>query len=225
MPIVEMICLANSRKRQGRCIAGIRTDGHGWIRPITNTPDKELYLRHLQLDDGSEVRVLDLIRLEVVVPQAVPHQPENWTLGRTRWKLVERPVSQATMRQTLRPHLVNGPELLGNSLDRISHASFSQTPAFASLALVFLYPQAIKWKIKIEYGKRKTRVLFSLNGVSYNLSLTDPFWEQRLSGLPDGVHSSAAAGLDAKNGFLLTVSLSEPFNGDCYKLVAAVIVL
>ncbi len=26
---IEMICLANSRKMQGRCVAGLRTDGTG----------------------------------------------------------------------------------------------------------------------------------------------------------------------------------------------------
>lgn len=27
MPVVEMVCLANSYKHGGRCVAGLRTDG------------------------------------------------------------------------------------------------------------------------------------------------------------------------------------------------------
>src|SRR6266850_2762793 len=32
MPLVDLICLANSNKMGGRCIAGLRTDGGGWVR-------------------------------------------------------------------------------------------------------------------------------------------------------------------------------------------------
>jgi hypothetical protein len=40
MPTFEMICLAKSSKRGGICIAGLKTDGSGWLRPVSpcNTP-------------------------------------------------------------------------------------------------------------------------------------------------------------------------------------------
>src|SRR5262249_30062103 len=88
------------------------------------------------------------------------------------------------------------------------------------------------WVIKTNaQGERRPRVAFRLQGVMYNLSLTDPAWERRLHDLPPGDHRRAAVGLLPDAAVLLTVSLSEPFQPEpaaetyCYKLVAAVIVL
>ncbi len=33
MPQFGIICLANSRKNGGHCVAGLRMDGGGWLRP------------------------------------------------------------------------------------------------------------------------------------------------------------------------------------------------
>jgi len=38
MPSVDLICLANSHKWNFRCVAGLRVDGGGWVRPVS---DKE----------------------------------------------------------------------------------------------------------------------------------------------------------------------------------------
>jgi hypothetical protein len=34
MAQVDLICLANSRKLGGRCVAGLRLDGSGWVRRV-----------------------------------------------------------------------------------------------------------------------------------------------------------------------------------------------
>ena len=58
--------------------------------------------------------------------------------------------------------------------------------------------------------------MFRYNDVWYSLIVTDPVAEQSLLSRPDGEISV--------QNTCLTISLSEPYNnGDCYKLVAAII--
>jgi hypothetical protein len=124
----------------------------------------------------------------------------------------------------LRQHTEPGPDILGNVSDRVSNASLATQPASASLALV--EPTSLEWHITTGFqGGRQTRARFTLSGRSYDLSVTDPEWEERLGALPMGVHPRAAGGIPANADVFLTISLGEPFHGDCFKLVAAVIVL
>lgn len=81
MPTLDIICLANSRKMGGRCVAGLRTDGQGWMRPVASTRFGELYGCHYKLSDGTEAQVLELIRIEVIKQCPQPYQPENWLIG------------------------------------------------------------------------------------------------------------------------------------------------
>jgi len=111
-------------------------------------------------------------------------------------------------------------------------------PAVASLALV--WAKDLRWRIPRtgEYQRRRTRVRFPVSSrdgaAEYDIALTDPIWEHRLSSLPVGEHpQDAAPDLSAEDRILLTVSLSEPLGdnpvqnetGTCYKLAAAVIVV
>jgi hypothetical protein len=68
-----------------------------------------------------------------------------------------------------------------------------------------------------EFGeeRRRVRATFSLNGADYRLAVTDPWIEQRClrRGLGRFVVRDALVG----------VSLSEPFHGHAYKLVASIV--
>ena len=124
----------------------------------------------------------------------------------------------------LQRYVVHGPDLLGNQSDRISYSTFSSEQPQASLALVV--PQDLQWLLTTSYtGSRQTRALFRLSGQQYNLVVTDPAWEHRLSTLTHGQHPLTAAGLATDDEVLLTISVGEPLQDTCYKLVAAVIVL
>lgn len=178
---------------------------------------------HYTLDNGNEVALLDVIEVEVSSPKPEPHQPENWVLGGARWRLVARVETSAAM-DMLKPYLVVGPDLLGNQSDRIDFAILDDAPAPASLALI--EPSSISWQIRESFrGNRQTRAAFQLGGRSYSLSVTDPRWEQRLSRLSYGTHRREAAGIAPQDRVLFTVSLGEPLNMECFKLVAAIIVL
>jgi hypothetical protein len=167
--------------------------------------------------------LLDVLRVPLAEPRPEPHQPENWLLNPGRWKLVDR-LSPEVAVQRLTPAIARGPALLGNVGDRIPFEPFARHPAAASLALV--EPNSLQWRITTGVrGNRQTRARFSLNGHVYDLSVTDPVIERRLVHLPEGLHSIHESGFDPRSRIVLTVSLGEPFNGDCYKLVAGVLVL
>lgn len=221
MPTMEVICLANSSKRGGRCVAGLRMDGGGWVRPVSTEPEGVLEAWHYTLAGGGEAALLDVLKMRLIGPQPEPHHPENWLMDFGQWERTRRP-ALLQVQAVLQQSLATGPELLGDGEERVAYASLQQKPTAESLTLV--RPETLSWQVQegSSAGKRRTRAVFTLAGVTYNLPLTDPVWRKRLSGLPEGCHS-----WEDSQDLLLTISLSEPFDRDgfCYKLVAAVITL
>ena len=223
MQNVQFLCLANSRKHSGRCVAGLRLDGLGWVRPVSTLPDGTLFANHYLLDDGAEPRLLDVVEVEVTAAQPEPHQPENWLLAQSRWRLVERLAPKDVLRR-LSLAVIATPLLFGTESDRIDYSTLLERPASSSLALVL--PRGIRWQIRRSLrGGRQTRCTFHLGGQYYDLSVTDPEFEGRLVELDMGVHPRDVAGISSADRILLTISLGEPLDGICYKLVAAVLVL
>jgi hypothetical protein len=84
VPQVDIICLANSRKHGGHCVAGLRLDGGGWLRPVGVAADGVLWPDDYTLTNGSEARTLDVIRVGLRTPRPAIHQPENWVINGTR---------------------------------------------------------------------------------------------------------------------------------------------
>jgi len=223
MLAIDVICLANSRKYSGRCLAGLRIDGNGWVRPVSRESHGALLPRHYRLDDGTDAGVLDVVRLHFDHPAAEPGQPENWRITERPCQLVARPMSQEHVR-VLAPHVVRRGSLLGNFADRVPVGDLVRWPNQPSLALVL--PESVNWHVSTsQRGARQVRAEFSVDGRPYNLVVTDPVWEQRLSGMPVGSHLSAATGVHDDERLLLTISRGERFEGFHFKLVAAVAVM
>jgi hypothetical protein len=217
VPTVDLICLANSYKLDHRCVAGLRTDGIGWIRPVTEREHGELEYRQYRLPDRTEPRVLDVIRVGLSNPHPLPHQPENWRIDGSAWDLIERPAGGERARIVV-GSVSESPLLFGNSGKSVSHARFEQLPAKESLVLI--EPSDIAWQ-----SLDKARVMFSIEDFYYNLPLTDPAYVGPLKRLASGSHRSADLGIPENRKILFTISLGEPLDGICYKLVAAVIVV
>jgi len=219
MPVFKIICLAKSRRPGGRCIAGLRTDGGGWVRPIAQGTTGALLRRHYILSDGSEIEVLDVVKVRLSGPQPELYQPENWIISEENWELEVRPATSEYLR-ILWNNIERGPTLFRNKADRVHIRSFQERAAESSLALII--PDRVEWEItKTIKGKRQTRCYFKLRDTNYNLVVTDPVWESKLSGLPFGTYGSESIGCSRDEKFLFTVSLGEPFNDNySYKLVA-----
>jgi hypothetical protein len=69
------------------------------------------------------------------------------------------------------------------------------------------------------------RVLFQLNDLAYDLPLTDPAFAGPLQRRDEGDYRSSDLGIPDDATILFTISLGEPLDGVCYKLVAAVVVV
>ena len=87
MPVSKRIlCLANSRKLSGRCIAGIEVSESGvphvWIRPVSSREHEEVSEHERQYEDGSDPHVLDVIDVPTLEPRPMGYQQENWLIDR-----------------------------------------------------------------------------------------------------------------------------------------------
>jgi putative nucleic acid modification protein with dual OB domain len=226
MPLVDLICLANSNKMGGRCIAGLRTDGNGGVRPIASDTDHgQLYFRHFKLDDGTEPKVLDVIRVDLARPAPAPGQPENWILGAAPWKLRRRPAGEDLVPR-INTAITTNRVLLGSLQARVPVTAASGLES--SLALVL--PSSPRWYINPDRDDRlQPRVIFELDRQRYDLPVTDPLWIPRiirkLSQAEPRSSAQEKIGISKDSKVLFTVSLSEPFNGYCYKLAAAMVVM
>jgi hypothetical protein len=223
VPWFEVVCLANSRKSGARCIAGIDLTRRVWRRPVSGLPGGELYRQDYTLDNGQPVKPLDVFRIHVARRASTHYQPENWTITSDPWRHL-RTLRRDEAIELLTSFAVPGPVLLRGISDRIAESALLASPIEKSLAIV--QPQDLRFVIDRSYaGNRQTRASFMLSGQPYDLSVTDLVWEHRLRSEPMGEVAAASVDIARHSRVFLTISLSEPFYENCFKLVAAVIVL
>jgi len=224
VPSVDLICLANSYKLNYRCVAGLRVDGGGWVRPVSDKEHGELEYSQYRLPDHSEPHLLDVIRIGLSHPQPLPHQPENWIMDDSAWSLVER--SASADRAHVVANAVSRESLLfGNAGRSMPYGQFLRRPAQESLALV--KPAGVRWRTEFNTYllRNMPRVLFQLGDLPYDLPLTDPAHAGPLQRREVGDYRSSDLGMPEDGTLLFTISLGEPLDGICYKLVAAVVVI
>jgi hypothetical protein len=94
--IERIVCLANSRKPLGRCIAGKRMDANSkvgtWIRPISAQQSHAISEDDRRYQDGHTAQFLDIIEIPCIEPRATLHQTENVLIDdRFYWELKGRP--------------------------------------------------------------------------------------------------------------------------------------
>src|SRR5215469_11888402 len=92
-----ILCLANSRKISGRCVAGKEIENEqigGWVRPVSGRPNAELSEYDRRYENGTDPKILDIVRIPMIEPRPHAFQTENhlidenvyWTLvGRGGW--------------------------------------------------------------------------------------------------------------------------------------------
>jgi hypothetical protein len=224
VPLVDLICLANSYKLSYRCVAGLRVDGGGWVRPVSDKEHGELQYSQYRLPDHSEPHLLDMIRMGLSHGRPLPHQPENWLMNDSGWTLLERPAS-ADHARVIAAAVHRGSLLFGNKGRSVPYAHFRNRPARESLLLV--QPADIRWHTAFNtYELRNMpRVFFQLDDVAYDLPLTDPAYAGPLQRRDEGDYRSSDLGIPEDATILFTISLGEPLDGVCYKLVAAVVIV
>lgn len=83
MELKSVVCLANSVKHGGNCVAGIElVDGWpaDWVRPIGTDSGHGVSAQERELVGGGEPLPLDVICVALSGPAPWGHQGENWSL-------------------------------------------------------------------------------------------------------------------------------------------------
>jgi hypothetical protein len=217
-----IVCLANSRKLSGRCLAGKEISGiafGGWIRPVSSRPTEEVSEQERAYENGSDPRVLDVIDVPLLEPRPKTFQSENWLLDPdTYWVRRDRlSYDQLLPAVDSPPTLwVNGFKTYNGQNDRVPESAADQF----TTSLYLLRVDSISFDVfapGLTFGnpKRRVHAVFTHGGQPYALWATDPVIEREYLAKADGSYQEGPC--------LITVSLGERDKGYCYKLVAAVV--
>lgn len=221
----RIVCLANSYKHDNRCVAGISLITEDWVRLVGADVPGCLTQRQTCYPDGKEAKILDVFETELGDTCGSNCHPEDVLIMERPWRFLRRFEDSKDER-----FLVNctnkRPTLMKNYSDRLYLVRESRTPVERSLELV--HPEDLWWWIRNDKGKRKNRALFRVGGgrrTRYDLAVTDPVWLARMHSLKPGIYPHAEFFDGVVPHTFLTISLSEPFEGFHYKLVAGVILV
>lgn len=223
--VKRIVCLANSFKIGGNCIAGREVLGNRsygpWIRPVGTSPTAEVTFDEYKYENNAIPKLLDIIDIPVSKPTPRNHQTENWLIdprywwakvGELQWDELER----------LREH----PSSLWINSDSTTTGVFnciSQSEAATlthSLVLIKTKTFIVEVGSKTWEGRtsKTYRGNFMYKGTYYSLNVTDP--------VVTNLFASKEPGNYELTNIYLSISLTEPWDKDnhrCHKLVAAVI--
>jgi hypothetical protein len=218
-----ILCLANSRKISGRCIAGrewIKGRLGAWIRPVSARESAELSEEDRRFENGQDPRLLDIISIPMLEPKPHAFQTENHLIDANYYWRLEGTATWAQARAAVdgtgRQLWANDWSSYNGTNDRVLEAAAS--PAEGSLRLIEVSNFEVNVVVEgAEFGngKRRVRGGFTHGGVPHYLSITDPLIERQ--------YLAGQNGRFPVGQTILCISLGEPYQGYAYKLIAAVI--
>lgn len=220
--VKRLVCLANSRKWGGRCVAGrelLGGDLGPWIRPVSPREREELLDFERRYGNGADPRPLDILDVPLAGPRPHRTQPENWLIApdqvwvkRGRWR---RDRLRAWL-DPAGPLWLNGQSTREGLNDRIPLETAEGLGS--SLRLIRVGAATLRvTTFRAQEGEPRKRLQcqFERERESYSLWVTDPRLELRYLGKAEGLYRIGPS--------YLTISLGEPFEGSCHKLVACLI--
>jgi hypothetical protein len=226
MPYIKtIVCLANSRKLTGRCVAGKEWDGQkfgAWCRPVSARDRGELTAERWYRRTWRDPQLLDLIEVGLLAPRPSGCQTENHLVDTSvRWRFAGRVTARQllpALDQSAGPLWMNGDSTGSGHNDRVPAVLAEREQH----SLVLVQPELLTITVGTEGAdrgnpRRRVRGHFSLSGCDYILAITDPIVEKQILPNPDGFRS------ELQNP-ILCISLSEKFDAQnaCYKLIAGV---
>jgi len=225
----SLFVLANSMKRNERCVAGrelVSANGQtivsSWVRPVSARGDGELtHAERVIAKTREEVAVGDIMDVKLARPACDPTQPENWVIfGRGEWT-----DARANHRPPSLDELEEQPAELwldpAASTDRVREAWVRENPPPQSLYVIRTERLVVKLGSD-PLGKPSYRCRFEYRGLQYyNMGLTDPKARRKLD---PHVPRAGAGPVDVPVGTVrVCVSLARPFQGFHYKVVATIL--
>jgi hypothetical protein len=223
--VKRIVCLANSNKNGGTCVAGREILASGqygeWIRPVSERPTAEISFMESLYSNNQSPKLLDVIDVPLKRPAPRLHQTENHEIdpsrqwirrGKLAWNEVPRLCDRPA---TIWPE--SSPAVCGsnNCISPEQAATYTDSLLFIRTSQLIL--QACPAR-NAGGSRLSNKAIFVYNGVEYRLTLTDP-----------AAISAIAKAKNRKLDFddvFLCISLTEPWPGDnnrCHKLVAAVV--
>lgn len=191
-----------------------------WVRPVSDREHGEVSERERQFQGGIEPRVLDLVYMPALQHSPQGFQTENWLLDTQYYwrKYGAFPRSDLTRLVDNRGRRlwINGNSTFHGKNDRVSEDDTRHLSNSLRLIRVDRLTLSVFVPGKA-FGNDQRRVqgTFAHLGEVYTLRLTDPIYERGYLAKSDGQYQIGEC--------YLTISLGEPYNGWCYKLIAAII--
>ncbi len=239
MEKITFVVLAKSYKPGGRCIAGKVVELHNnktltlgqWVRPVPNdgTGCSALAEEMYHYNDGTEVRVFDIVEVNRISGTEVPGQPENFIFDASiRWKKI------AFLKADSIKNIADNVESVwleqGQDTNIVTAAYDEKGSINQSLCLI--KPSSLTLTLFHDYNdyegtfKKKIIASFYYNGVKYErLSVTCPSTRRALNNrYPVAGGAAVTLTLHKGDDYLLCVSLSPRFGvkQHHYKLVATI---
>lgn len=219
-----ILCLANSRKLGGRCIAGREIfDGRigDWVRPVSGHGHGEVSEADRRFRDGADPKVLDIIQVPMLRVKPHTYQVENHLIdAREHWRFVRRATPgevRSALDDQAGPLWTNQSSTKHGLRDRVDPADHRGGGSLELISVNDLEIRVATEGAQFNNPKRKIRGQFTFGGLIYRLAITDPIIEREALRRDDGAHAFGKA--------VLCISLGDVNERDglAYKLVAAVI--
>jgi hypothetical protein len=210
----RLICLANSRKHSGRCIAGLDVCTGKWIRPVTTLDDGRIPV-NMALINGEHIQPLDIVDIPLG-DNGHGYECENRTILEGAWSKVGRANTEDIIaycdKTIIHSHC-------SDWLKAIPYSYLSSLPKGQRRTLQMAKIKGFKAWCN-DYGKWKGEIPLS-NGQSLVANLTDP---ELCAKLGEGYTLSSQC--------LVILSLGQPWKKSasedellCYRLIVGVVEL
>ncbi|WIY27381.1 dual OB domain-containing protein [Parasedimentitalea psychrophila] len=220
------VCIANSTKHLGRCIAGIKIVENqyaGWVRPVSERPGREISEEDRLFENGQKCSVLDIVEVPMERHEPFLHQNENHVInGELYWKKIGvmpaahlLPAVQ-NFDEPIWPHCESTRYGQNDKIDQNRLVDID-----TSLALI--QPESVEIVVSTDPGfngapgRVAVRANFICGGQANSLKITDPLVKADYMGRGQGTYEIQQP--------LLVVSLAEPWVEQPYafKVVASVL--
>ncbi len=212
---MNVICLANSYKHHGRCIAGIEVDSGQWIRPVSTFDDGRIQVENRKIN-AENINILDIVSMPIDKQQKLGYEVESYGYRDFPWTIIGN------------AQVVN---IVRYCEDQLLYPEFEKSIPFHYLqqkskirTLQLIEVKSITYHLDHQNPKKKWKAIindskYGISGVK--ISITDPIILNKLN-QQESLSSHC----------LVCMSLSQPWPKDvteesrrCYRLVAGTIEL
>ncbi len=198
-----VVIFANSVKFNNHCVAGKDILTKQWIRPVSTREGAELsdkQVKYVNPMGRFTVKPLQKIEIGFSEKASILHQPENHVINEDEW------VQRYNINIDEIEEYLDTPNDLWGCADSIDSTSVRDGNVVIKQSLYLVRVSNVELYTREYDGKLRRRVSFEYNGIEYDLSVTDPNFDNILN------HNN-----------VLCISLGGEYNSRHYKIVAAIL--